>query len=134
MAVEWTTDLATGVDEIDGQHKEIFSRINKLLEASRQGKGRQAVAGTIDFLEDYVKTHFKAEEQLQKSVAYPEYNAHKAMHTKFLMDVADLKKAFEEKGPTLSMAIEVNQVVVEWLINHIKKVDKKLAEYIRENS
>lgn len=134
MAVEWTGELATGVAEIDEQHKEIFKRINALLEAGRQGKGRQAVAETLVFLEDYVKTHFTAEEHLQKKVAYPEYSGHKAMHMKFLIDVAKLKKDFDEHGPTLSLTLEVNNVVVDWLIDHIKKVDKKLAVYIRENS
>ena len=33
MAVTWTDDLATGVNKIDDQHKELFSRINSLLVA-----------------------------------------------------------------------------------------------------
>jgi len=38
MAIEWTNDLATGVSEIDYQHKELFRRINSLLDACREGK------------------------------------------------------------------------------------------------
>ncbi len=36
MAIEWTMGLSTGVDEIDDQHKELFKRINRLLDACNQ--------------------------------------------------------------------------------------------------
>ena len=58
VAIEWTADLATGVDEIDNQHKELFQRINNLLEACNHGKGKEEVKKVISFLEDYVITTF----------------------------------------------------------------------------
>ena len=36
--MEWTNNLATGVPEIDNQHKEIFNRVNKLSAACSEGK------------------------------------------------------------------------------------------------
>lgn len=63
MAIEWTQDLSTGSDEIDNQHKELFRRINSLLDACNQGKGREEIGKTVQFLEDYVITHFSAEEE-----------------------------------------------------------------------
>lgn len=134
MPVRWTQDLATGNAEIDGQHKEIFNRLNKLLTASEEGRGSLAVAEMLDFLEDYVKTHFAAEEHLQKRLGYPEYTAHKGLHLKFLVDVARLKDDYAQKGETLTMTLEVNQVVVEWLVNHIKTVDRRLADYAKGKS
>ena len=64
MAIEWTEDLATGVPEIDAQHKELFSRINRLLEACNQGQGRAEVGKTLAFLEEYVLIHFSTEEKI----------------------------------------------------------------------
>lgn len=43
MAIEWTDELATGVNKIDNQHKELFKRINNLLDACNQGKGKDEV-------------------------------------------------------------------------------------------
>ncbi|MHB1162771.1 MAG: hypothetical protein ACYC3V_20925 [Chloroflexota bacterium] len=34
MPVRWTPDLSVGVTLIDDQHKELFKRVNQLLEAA----------------------------------------------------------------------------------------------------
>ena len=39
-----------GVDKIDEQHKVLFERINDLIEACNQGKGKETVAELITFL------------------------------------------------------------------------------------
>ena len=64
MAIEWTEDLATGVNKIDNQHKELFKRINNLLEACNQGRGKNEVEKVIKFLDDYVIIHFSEEENI----------------------------------------------------------------------
>jgi len=134
MAILWTEDLAVGVDKIDDQHKELFRRVQGLLDACKAGRGKDAVVDTIHFLESYVIEHFSAEENLQREVAYPEYLNHKAVHDKFLEDVAALRKSLDEEGPGLSTIATTNTMVVDWLINHIKRMDKKLGEYIKANS
>lgn len=131
MAIKWNDTLAVGVGQIDEQHKELFDRMNQLLEACNQGKGKESVRGMIGFLEDYVVEHFTAEEKLQKASAYPQYEAHKAMHAEYLRNVADLKAKLEEHGPTLPFVITVNKTVVDWLTNHIGKVDKGLGLYLQ---
>jgi hemerythrin len=72
MAVAWTEELATGIEVIDDQHKELFRRIDGLLEACKAGKGREAVAGVLAFLENYVVEHFAAEEKIPRQFI-PEY-------------------------------------------------------------
>ncbi|MHB9035807.1 MAG: hemerythrin domain-containing protein, partial [Armatimonadota bacterium] len=59
MAVQWTPDLAVGVREIDDQHRELFKRVNDLLEAMSKGKGRDEIAKVVAFLGNYVVTHFE---------------------------------------------------------------------------
>jgi hemerythrin len=131
MAVRWDDNLATGIKTIDNQHKEIFRRINALLEACKQGKGKETVGDTIDFLESYVVEHFRAEEGIQLKYDYPEYPGHKAMHERFIEDVQKLKEKFEKEGPTLTTVLETDRMVIDWLVKHIKKVDKALAEYLK---
>ena len=50
MSIVWTDDLATGVDAIDIQHKELFKRIDNLLDSCRLGKGRDELKNVIQFL------------------------------------------------------------------------------------
>ncbi len=36
--IEWTVDLSISIEKIDNQHKELFKRVNMLLEACKIGK------------------------------------------------------------------------------------------------
>ena len=88
MALLWKDDLATGVETIDEQHKELFARIEKLLDACNQGKGKAEVANTVDFLAEYIEIHFRDEEQIQKNSGFPEFEAHKALHDQWVKAVS----------------------------------------------
>ena len=131
MPIEWTQDLAVGVKIIDEQHKEIFRRVDALLEACKAGKGKDAVGGMLTFLEDYIVEHFAAEEAIQMQYAYPSYNTHKQEHERFIQSVDELKKKFEKEGPSLMTVLETNRTVVDWLVKHIKKVDMDLGAYLK---
>lgn len=86
----------------------------------------------LQFLEEYIKEHFAAEERLQLRNAYPEYTEHKSQHMRFISDVARLKEAFKADGATLSLVIMTNKTLVSWLVQHIAKTDMELARYLRE--
>jgi len=131
MAIEWTNDLATGSDEIDSQHKELFDRINNLLEACRHGKGKEEVQKTISFLEDYVGTHFSAEEKYMDKYEYPDYGSHRRQHLEFMGNFYGLKTQFETEGPGVHIIANTNHMVVDWLLNHIRKLDKALGAFLK---
>ena len=132
MSMEWNSNLATGVTEIDNQHREIFNRVNRLSAACSEGKGKEEVLRLLLFLEDYIKEHFAAEERLQLRHGYPDYAAHKSQHTRFIADVARLTAAFREEGATLTLVIMTNKTLVSWLVQHIGKTDMEFAKYLRE--
>ncbi len=131
MSVMWTPDLAVGVKVIDEQHKEIFRRVDGLLEACKAGKGKDAVEKTLDFMEDYLVQHFVAEENIQLHYSYPGYAAHKQEHAGFIRDVAALRKKFNREGPSLMMAAEISRTLVDWLVKHIKKSDMELGAFLK---
>lgn len=131
MAVQWTQDLATGVEEIDSQHKELFNRINRLVEACSKGKGKEEISGVLRFLEDYVVMRFGAEEERMKSLDFPNYDIHKKMHDDFILDLQDLKQQLEQKGPTVALVIKVNHFLFDWLTNHIRKMDKVMGAFLK---
>lgn len=133
MNIEWTTDLAIGVNEIDDQHKEIFKRFDRLLSACGEGKGKDEVLRLLLFLEDYVKEHFAAEEALQMRNNYPEYSSHKSEHVRFIADVDKLTREFRDEGATLPLVIQTNRTLSSWLMQHIKQRDTAFARYLRES-
>ena len=131
MAIQWTEDLSTDVPEIDAQHKELFSRINRLLEACNQGKGRTEVGKTLSFLEDYVLIHFSTEEKIMAERLYPEYAGHKAQHVQFISNLGSLKHQFAAEGPSVHVILLTNHTVVDWLRRHIRKLDRDLGAFLK---
>lgn len=134
MALLWKDDLLTGVQTIDEQHQELFKRIGQLLEACRQGKGKAEVVSMVDFLVEYVQVHFADEEKLQRDSGYPDYKAHKALHDQWVVEIADLRQQLQQDGPTVSLVLQVNRTLVDWLTQHIRRVDKGLAKHLHNKN
>lgn len=131
MSIEWDNKLATGNSDIDDQHKELFKRFDNLLAACNQRKGKGEVHSVLMFLGDYVRSHFAMEEELQRKHNYPHYADHKAQHEDFIRDLQKLEEQFKEEGVTLSLVIQTNQTMVNWLIKHINATDRALADFLR---
>jgi hemerythrin len=130
MAIKWHESLSVGVPEIDEQHQELFRRLNQLLEACNQGKGKESVRELVNFLQAYVVEHFATEERLQKQHAFPGYAEHRTKHAEFIRTAGELKFTLEEQGPTLPFIIAVNKTVVDWLAQHISKMDKEFGRFL----
>lgn len=131
MSIQWRKSYEIGVEEIDSQHRELFKRIRDLLDACSRNKGREEVSKMIGFLEEYVDIHFTSEEKLHLDILYPERKGHKLLHTKFVENFKELKKKFENEGPTLQFVGLVNRFVVEWLIQHIGTADRAFGNYMK---
>ena len=128
---QWTKDLETGNVTIDSEHKELIREINTLLDACAKGKGHSEIKKTLDFLSDYVSRHFAHEEKLQLQYHYPDYVNHKKYHEGFKKTVHNIILEYENEGATISLVAKVNRSIAEWLINHIKREDVKVAAHIR---
>ena len=126
----WRESLKIGVPLIDSEHKELCDRIDHLFTACNQGKGKEEIVKTLDFLESYTIKHFSDEEKLQRSSKYPKVAEHKELHEFFKKKIADLKKDITEHGASVSVVSQTNYFLMDWLLNHIQKVDTELANYI----
>ena len=127
----WKESLKIGVSLIDSEHKELCDRIDQLFAACNQGKGRDEIIKTLEFLEGYTIKHFSDEEKLQRSSTYPKCKEHKEMHEYFKKQIADLKKDITENGASIAVVSKTNYFRMNWLLNHIQKVDTELANYIK---
>ncbi len=130
MYIKWREDLEIGIDEIDAQHKALFEKVNDLLHACNTGKAKEEVVSTLEFLSEYVVTHFKDEEAYHRKYKYPHYKEHAKLHSDFVEEIEELKRAYEEEGTNLQLVVMVNQKVVNWLINHIGKADKAFGKFV----
>ena len=137
MRAEFDESLVTGNEMIDGQHKELIDKINKLLDSCEVGNDKLTAIKTLDYLADYTDFHFGEEEKLQESISYPGIEQHKKEHEKLRRVVEELHEMLEEQeGPTEAFVAQVQENVINWLYNHIKGFDRSVAEYknMRGNS
>ena len=134
MKVEFDNSLVTGNEMIDGQHKELIGKIDKLVTCCQEGGEKMQAIKMLDYLAEYTDFHFSAEEKLQEEVSYPAIEGHKAKHEEFKKAVDELHEMLvEEEGPTDAFVAAVEKNVVNWLFDHIKNMDQALAAYIQEN-
>ncbi len=133
--MEWNEKLAVGIRTIDNQHKELFKRINNLVRAIKEQRCREEIDSTIEFLEDYARVHFAEEERHMQATNYPGYEEQRTEHKKYLASLEDLKKQASMpriRGASYDLSATTNQVVVDWIVDHIMKIDRQFGEYMKK--
>lgn len=130
MALIWTEDLAVGYGLIDTQHKELFARYNNLLQACKEGKGRATLVPLLDFLADYVTSHFAEEERFMQRYAFPERDEHVQQHRELIRHVDELRRELQENGASIAVMTAITQTLFNWLLKHVKLTDVKLGRFL----
>ena len=134
MSFTWNEELATGVADIDSQHKELIARVNALLAACNEGKDREEIGKYLEFLREYIAFHFAAEEREMTGRRYPGLAAHEAQHEQFKRQVSDLYGQFASKGASLQVVLTAITTSGTWLVNHIQRTDKEMAKFLKQQA
>ena len=132
--MEWSEKLSVGIKTIDSQHRELFKRINNLVGAIKQHRCKDEIDGTIQFLEDYAKVHFAEEEKHMKETRYAGYGEQVQDHKKYLAALVEIKAQASlprVPGGSYDLSATTNQVIVDWIVDHIMKVDMKFGEFLK---
>jgi len=129
--IEWDDNLATGVSEIDDQHREIFKRFNDLLKACERGRSREEIVSVLHFMNTYITHHFQDEEKLQRKAQYPELNSHKHDHDLLAKRFGALETRFQTTGATVQLVIQTAKLLSELLFEHIHEKDRALADFVK---
>ncbi|MBE9562492.1 MAG: bacteriohemerythrin, partial [Proteobacteria bacterium] len=127
QAVKWTSAVAVNHPIIDAQHKELFNLIRNLIMSIGNGNTTKEVEIIINFLENYVVTHFTTEENYMQQCNDPNYFNHKAAHELFKINFQQIKKYYQKNGGSLYLFLRIQDEIVDWLLHHIKKMDQELA-------
>lgn len=126
--LHWSSDLDTGIEVIDSQHKRIVDYLNELNAANSSGD-MEVTNHVLGELVDYTLTHFAFEEELQERAGYEFIKAHKRVHEIFTKRVADFQK---RAAAGENVAPEVLVMLKTWLVNHIKGDDADYAESVKK--
>ncbi len=126
--ITWTKEqFGTDIGVADDQHKTLFGMLNDLHDTVPSGD-RAAIGAKLDTLVNFVVEHFAEEERLMTSTGYPNYDAHKAEHTKLLETCGGVVSKF--KAGELDITQDTTAFVKDWLVSHIPNVDKHYGPYL----
>jgi len=131
VITDWNSNLETGNDQIDAQHRELLERFKHFSDACRNGKGKAEVAALYEFLEKYAVKHFGTEEALMGHHNYPYITTHRMEHQDFTTKLRHLKYEIDRDHITLPLIIETSENLLRWIINHIHKTDVQMAKFLK---
>jgi hemerythrin len=126
MAAGWDVSMSTGVPSVDAEHQELFRQVANLTQAMCDGKGRNEIGTILNFVGDYVVSHFAKEEKIMDQYRCPVAAANKAAHNQFIAKFKELQTRFESAGASSSLTLEISNTLTNWLIQHIRQIDVQL--------
>lgn len=130
----WKDEYKIGVELIDTQHQELFNRLGDFIQTVRsegeKSEKKKEVENTLNFMGEYVTTHFNAEEALQKKYNYPGYEEHHQIHEKFKAEIAEFQKEYQQNEYDEDFVMEFSGRLLTWLINHVASTDQDIGDHI----
>ncbi|MCX8093946.1 MAG: bacteriohemerythrin [Candidatus Goldbacteria bacterium] len=124
--IRWTPDLSVGIGDIDTQHREFISILQKLAENIGKNEN-QRIEDTIDFLEKYAEVHFNLEQMYMTVFSYPDSIEHINAHKEFKKEITNLRKKADKKQLKIE---DVNKKLKSYFFGHIKTIDMELASFL----
>jgi hemerythrin-like metal-binding protein len=126
----WRPELATGIREVDMQHRELLVQIAALERASLAGDLLQA-DDALAYLERYAAEHFATEELLMRDLGYPQLEAHRSLHVAFRSQLGLRKAAYREDRSQATLLLDLARWMEGWLGDHVLGADAEMARFVR---
>jgi hemerythrin len=126
---EWDPSLETGDEQVDAEHRDIYSLVAQMQQAVESGGDDELVDASLTHILSYVQTHFAHEEQLMEAAGYQDLPHHRQLHEAFAEQVKML--AAERLHGEIVSAAGLTEFMHVWLVEHIDREDRRLVECLR---
>ncbi|CCG42611.1 bacteriohemerythrin [Magnetospirillum molischianum] len=126
----WHDGMKVGIEQIDEDHRGLFSILHELDLAIHSGTfvGTEALADILCRMEAYARIHFSREEETQREVGYEGYEENRRQHTELLrtLEAFILRFRAEQVDDPRVTAETIRSFLMVWISEHIVKVDRKM--------
>jgi hemerythrin len=127
---EMKPEYFTGIEFIDEEHARLFEIANEAYELLMNQfipDKYDYIVQVIEQLRDYTKYHFQHEEEYMNSIGYKRLLSQKVAHNDFIekIDELDMNSIDENQKDALLGLLDFLNT---WLVEHILKKDKLIAE------
>ena len=127
----WNENFATGIDEIDVQHRKLIELLNVLVRHLALQAEVPALNEIIDQLKEYAAIHFRTEEAIWHKYFQgdPWELWHQRAHEDFVDQVIQMQAEGADK-PFDEVIERIVTFLTHWLALHIIESDKRMAKVV----
>jgi len=130
LTVKWSQQYATGVTELDEQHKMLFKMSEDFREALDAGYGARSFDAMLASLDRYALGHFGREDQCMHRYQCPVAATNSEAHGQFTRALAGFSQRFAQDGFSRSEAHDLVDFIDRWLSTHILGIDSQLKRCV----
>ncbi len=135
QTIEWRSELNTGIDKVDEDHRQLITLTNRLINAIENDVPKSEILKIFDELEAYTVYHFEREESYMKDHTALKETAkyikhHKAQHKYFIDELPKLREKLIATNER-SVTYDTVEFLLHWLLDHIIKEDLRLRQFIQ---
>ncbi len=129
----WKEIYSINNKQIDNEHKQLFDIAQEAFEIVNSSDRNSKIKNIITDLYDYLKTHFKHEEEYMLSINYPKLKEHENLHNEIIENINNFIKQLS----TMSIEVfekELARIIDIALVQHIIQEDKKIIDWTNGDS
>ena len=124
--IKWKKEYEIGVTKLDNQHKKIIEIVNEVIKQQFTPANENEIEEILNGLQDYIREHFKTEEEYMLKHQYSGYEEQRNEHNRFTDRLFDAQKEYTKNGRVTS--VNILNFIWDWFSRHILIVDKRLSK------
>ncbi len=124
---EWTQKMRIDGGPIDEDHKQLLAIANHVLDLNHPSQDVEELKVAIRDLYEYVKDHFKREENLMQELEYPDREVHEEKHQEI---IKVMNGALTQSLHMTALLGNFKDIMNAWVVDHIMTEDKKIQAFI----
>jgi hemerythrin len=125
--LSWRDAYSVDCPQIDTEHRNLFALINEFHDKCAGGDLHAESANVLNKLVAYAEEHFKHEEVLMESNAYPRLDHHREQHAALYTSIFEVNERFAANPRALDAG--TRSFLKHWLLDHILKDDMDFREF-----
>ena len=125
---QFTEDCLIGIEQIDEEHRKLFTLINEAAELPAEARTPKTVGQILSQLSDYAATHFAHEEAYMSEYDDPELPLQKKEHAAFTTHIQSLTRQPLTAENASAMLDEILPFLIRWLYRHILSSDMMIGK------
>jgi hemerythrin len=128
----WKEIYSVNNPNIDSEHKKLFDIAQEaFIEVEPTLKTRK-IKEVLTKLYDYMKTHFKHEEEYMAQISYPNIEEHKKLHVEIIHSINTFVKKLPSQNED-TFEKELAKIIDIALVHHIIQEDRKIIAWVKTN-